>query len=506
MFKALERGKRFVTHDVWHLGAPGEEVPHGLIIKQTRVVILLMQNLVRDALTLRAAALTFATALGIVPFLAILFYVIQTFNVDGEITDYLTESLQRWRMSTATDSAAEASGVGNVPSIEGNGTAKGPSHTHSAADMPELDLKEWMAEWLFRGVGQSDVSEDEKAFSNPVKTIMEYAEKEANPQTIGLTGLIFVLATVFGLMKNIESSFNTIWGIKRSRSWYRMFSDYLVLLLLLPFAVALVLSVTTVLETGFRDRLGSFAFALRGSQYLVIWFVFTAMYLLVPNTRVRFRYALASGVVAGTMWCLLSWAYVKFQVGVPKYTLFFSTFAQVPILLMWVYFSWLILLFGAELTFAYQYEKTFAMERLSEGASYAYKEALGLWTMVELGARFDAGKPPLSVVEFSERWNVPTRLVTDALDTLRDAGLVNPTDHEDTRYQPARSLEKITVGDIIGCLREAGRDPSPLRQEATFQPMLVHLFDQQADLAQETLAKLTQRLRNEAGKETPRAT
>ncbi len=467
--EALERGRRFATHDVWHIGAPGEEIPHGFVIKQIRVAILLVQNLVRDALTLRAAALTFATALGIIPFLAIIFFVIQTFNVDEEIYSYLSAKLEQ--VSTPAS---------------------------------DRDWKREFVNFLSRGVAQLEETEDGQPLENPVKSIVEFAQRGADAQTIGLAGLIFVLAAVFGLMKNIESAFNTIWGLKRKRSWYRMFSDYLTVLLLLPFVVALVMSVTAVLESSqLRGELGPFAFGLRGMQYVVIWLVFTAMYLFVPNTRVRLRYALAGGVVAGTLWCLLSWAYVKFQVGLPRYSLFFSTFAQVPVLLVWVYFSWLILLFGAELAFAYQYEKTFAMERLSEGASYAYREALGLWTMVELGKRFDRAQPPLSVVEFAEQWNVPTRLVTNTLEALEHAGLVTPCNHEVATYQPARSLNKITVGDIITCLRETGRDPSTLRGEEAFQPLLAGLFDRHAGPAAETLEELIEKLRANDAEQAP---
>jgi membrane protein len=79
---ALQRGQRFVTHDVWHVGRPGEEIPHGFVIKHIRVVILLFKNVVQDDLLLRASALTFATTLALVPFLAIMFLVIQTFHLD----------------------------------------------------------------------------------------------------------------------------------------------------------------------------------------------------------------------------------------------------------------------------------------------------------------------------------------------------------------------------------------------------------------------------------------
>jgi hypothetical protein len=105
---------------------------------------------------------------------------------------------------------------------------------------------------------------------------------------------------------------------------------------------------------------------------------------------------------------------------------------------MWAYFSWLIVLLGAELSFAYQNEKTFAMERLAEGASYAYREALGLWAMIELGRRFDRGEPGLSAESAAKAWNVPARLVNETFRELEEGRLVVQCASRPPTYQPSR--------------------------------------------------------------------
>ena len=118
------------------------------------------------------------------------------------------------------------------------------------------------------------------------------------------------------------------------------------------------------------------------------------------------------------------WSYVKFQTGLVRYTWFFSTFALFPLLLMYIYFSWLILLFGALVSYAYQNEKTFAMERLADHATFAYREALAVRIMVELARRFRHGQYPLTVKEAAENWNVPSRLVSETLESMIQAKLV----------------------------------------------------------------------------------
>jgi len=232
------------------------------------------------------------------------------------------------------------------------------------------------------------------------------------------------------------------------------------------------------------------AAAIGVGKLVVVCLAFSALYFFVPNTRVRFRYALLGGVAAGALWSLASWGYIRFQFGLANYTLLYSTFAQFPVLLMWIYVSWIILLFGAELAFAYQNVKTYAMERLSEGASYAYREAAGVRAMLEIARRFDAGRPGLVAEEAAERWSVPTRLLNDTLAHLEDAALVRRSGADPVAYLPARPLQRITLGDVVHALRSHGRDPSPLEDDAAFRPVLEVAALRKADVCDRTLDQL----------------
>ena len=454
LWDALERGRRFVTHDVWHIGAPGEEVPHGLIIKHVRVAILLAKGLVRDDLLLRAAALTFATILSIVPFLVIMFYIIQTFGVGEFINEKTIGALIPPLSMHTTESGLVSSSLPETTTID------------SAAAQQAYDqaLKRRLIDILFLGFKESTNQVSQSTTTDPVELIRQYAEQGVKPGNLTIASLLFVIVTVFGLMMNIENSFNAIWGTKRVRSWYRLCTDYLMILLFLPFLVAGVLSLAVAIQSSeISQKLGLFSAGLHGIQYILCWGIFAELYYAVPNARVKFRYALAGGIIAGTLWSLVSFAYVRFQFSLPHWGLLYSTFAQVPVLLLWAFLSWLILLLGAELTFAYQNEKTFAMERLADGASHAYRETVGLLLMFEIAKRFESGCSGLSADAFVRDWNVPTRLVNESLRILEDAKLVVRTTTEPPTYQPGRSLTKITVEDVIDCLREAGQEPSALR-------------------------------------------
>jgi membrane protein len=266
-------------------------------------------------------------------------------------------------------------------------------------------------------------------------------------------------------------------------------------IILLPVVIAFALTVTTILESGrLAEELGRFAFVLRGTQYILIWLGFIALYYVVPNTHVRVRYALLSGVVAGTLWCFMSFLYVKLQFGIGRFDAIYSSFSVIPLLIMWIYLSWVIMLFGAELTYAYQNEKTFAMERWAAGASFAYREAVGLRAMIEIGRRFDAGEPGLAVTESAEQWHVPSRLLNETIEQLEDAGLVRQCATDPVTFVPARSPDKICVGEVVAALREAGRDPSDLREDEALKPLLTDVAGARNKTMREPLADWVLRL------------
>lgn len=516
IFAALERGHRFVTRDVWRIGRPGEEVPHGIIIKNIRVFILLFRGVLSETLLLRAAALTFATLLFIVPFLTFMFFFITTFNLGEGVYNQLADRFDNWVTEAVSlpfdfgvrpheipaekaDAFFDAHRLyAVVPEIQpqhdwmmGNTLSDRAAEeltprlkvseyhvAHAAPDaMPQEErlneeLKEQILSFALQGVGQPQGADS--PYRNPVELLVSMAESAARDlPTLGLSGLIFVLTTVFGMMRNVETSINAIWGVARNRNYFRVLSDYLMITLLLPFVAAAVLGITAALESeAILVQFGPVAQAsLRAIQFGIICGFMALLNWMVPNTRVQFRYALIGGLVAGCLWVLNAWLYVKFQMGMARYTLFFSGFALFPLLIMWIYASWVILLFGALLTYACQNEKTFAMEQHADTATFAYREAIGVRIIVELARRFRDGQPGLTVGEAADEWNVPQRLINDTLEPYIAAGMVSRVATEPPRYQPARSPDRISLRDVVKVVRESGQDPSLLRQDRVYGPV-----------------------------------
>ena len=484
---AVQRGHRFVTRDVWRLGKPGEEIPHGLIIKHIRVAILVFRNLKRDVFWLRASALAFTTLLSIVPFFAVMFYVIQSFNLEEGLYNFIAERV-RSRLETHLETKPASSPATTFPS-----TAEVPSADSMAAsddsakdDAPKPPLKDVLIEWIFQNVAQKTQTEKGEVLQDPVRALIAFAERSANPHAIGISGLLLVLAAVFSLMINIEMAFNSIWGVKPTRSWYRIMSDYVFIMLLLPFIAAFVLGLTVAFQSKGNEALAT---VMRGARFVVVWLCFALLYFIVPNTRVRFRYALIGGVVAGTAWIGNAWLYVSL-VSLTGYRMIYAGFAQFPLLVGWIYLSWVIVLFGAQLTFAYQNERTFALERLAADASYAYREAVALGLMLEMARRFDSGIGGLEPSASAAAWNIPMSLVNQTLDHLESAGLIRRCATEPPTYLPARSLDRITVNDVISAIREAGEEPSALREDKGLRPFLDMLCEVRGKTLAQSLASV----------------
>ena len=520
----FQRAKQFVMRDIWRIGKPGEDLPSGILIKQLRVLFLLFTKLLDGHLMLRASALTFATLLSIVPFLAVIFYIIQTFNLGEEVYANIQQKLE----DAIIISAKNVPGLGNdkqeveeeepavlpdealpeeqepdAPLSDTPPENVPPEETEATANAPPENEKDRELISKFILSASKGVAQQEEGMENPVEwlvglsnTLASLADEAAkNKAAFGISTILLIITTVFGLMKNIEKSFNSVWGVRRTRSWYRMMSDYLVITLCIPFVMAGVLGVTAALRSDrVLEALGPMAIVVQSSQLFIIVMVFTGLYYVVPNTRVRLGYALFGGIISGSLWVLLSWFYINFQVGLVKYQAVLSVFAQFPMLLVWIYSSWAILLFGSEITYAYQNEKTFTMERFADKASFAYRAALGLRAMIDMGHRFQNNLPSLNINTAALEWNVPSRLLIRILEQMEESGFIIQCATEPVTYQPARPLDRITAGELLKSLHEQGEDPSQLLLDDEYQSVFEEYLNPSDGIHATTIADLVARV------------
>ena len=322
----ITRAINFVTVDIWRLRL--EDLPFGksLLIKQLRIFLLTVRGFDEDKCFTRASSLTFYTLLSIVPVVAMLF-----------------------------------------------GVAKGFGF--------EKILENKLRELVVKLPGQEEV----------LNKVIEYAQSLLETTKGGViagVGLVLLFWSVVKVLSHIEASLNDIWEIREPRTWGRKFSDYLAVMLISPMLILVSSSATVFITTqitqlttkikllGMISPLIFLSFKL--IPYLLIWILFTIIYVLMPNTKVNLKAGLVAGIIAGTIFQIVQWGYISFQIGTAKYNAIYGSFAALPLFLMWVQISWWVVLFGAELSFAHQNVGTYEYEPDSNKVSPAFKKVLTL--------------------------------------------------------------------------------------------------------------------------------
>lgn len=303
----------------------------------------------------------------------------------------------------------------------------------------------------------------------------------------GIGVAILFWAIIKGL-SNIEESFNEVWGVQKPRTLIRKTSDYLSLLLVAP--VFLVMSSTVTLAvtgqiTTFMERitllgpLTSVVFLLlKLMPYVVLWGLFTFIYIFMPNTKVQLKSALIAGIISGSLFQIFQVLYIDFQIGVSKYNAIYGSFAALPLFLLWLQISWLIVLLGAELSFAHQNVRTYEFEPDYLRVSHAFKRLLSLKIVKMMIEHFLRGKPPLDEMQISHELEIPIRLIRLILFELTNAGLISQIKTKDDRiasYQPAVGSDSLTIKYVLDTLDQHGTDKIPLAQSKDLEQLSISL-------------------------------
>jgi membrane protein len=295
-------------------------------------------------------------------------------------------------------------------------------------------------------------------------------------------GTLF-LTTVLAL-SNVEKALNYIWGVARQRPLVRRVPDYLAVLIVAPLLLTVALSMATSLRSeAVVGRVLAhpvlaqlYEMGLRQAPTVLFWGAFSFLYWFLPNTTVRPVPALAGGALAAVLFAALQAGYVAFQVGVARANALFGSFAALPVLLVWIYFSWAIVLLGAELAFALQNFASFRQARVGEEPRPAEREAVGLAVAAHMARAFRDGVGGMTAEELAGALDVPVRTVRSLLGELEAAGLVAPRgDDRLDGCQLGRAAETITVAELLTALRGANEDA--LRRVAA-DPALCALLEE----------------------------
>lgn len=294
---------------------------------------------------------------------------------------------------------------------------------------------------------------------------------KVNGSVIGSIGVAFFLWTAISMIQKVESSFNYVWYVSKPRSLARRFTEYLVVLLVGPVAIATAFTMIGALSSNAivtrLEQLPGFAevFLLFGKflPYLMVSAVFTFLYIFMPNTKVRFTSALVGGLAGGIMWATMSVIFTTFILTSVRTLAVYATFAIGVVSLVWLYLNWLILLIGAQLAFYYQNPVFLRIGRQEPRLSNSMRERLVLNVMTLVGKAFREPAKGITAMDLSSRINIPAIAIMPVIDALEKAGLLITTEKE--MLFPGQELARIRLTDILNVVREEGetgsyRDPT----------------------------------------------
>ena len=403
----FKRVTHFLTHNLWRVRLDKLGKKQSFLVRQLRVFSLAINGFNEDKCLLKATALTYYTLFSIVPIIALAFAI-----------------------------------------------AKGFGFEHSL----QQDL-------LLKFQDQKDI----------LTQAFVYADKMLANTKGGLiagVGIVLLLWSIISLLNSIENSFNEIWEIKRGRTWTRKITDYLSIMLIGPVFIILSGGLTVWLKTGL-DTVASnvsiispaTALLLKLFAFALMWGMFIFLYMALPNTKVTFKGAAMGSLVAAILFEFLQWAYVSSQIGVAQYNKIYGSFAALPLFLVWVQYSWFVVLFGAELTFAHQNVDHYELETEINNISDRYKRVIALMIANLVVKNFNEGKQSLTAIQIASKLDLPVRLARVVINEFTETGVFNEVkmaNDKEIGYQPGISDSRLTVKFIIDKLDERGVNELPI--------------------------------------------
>ncbi len=392
---------KFVTFGIWQDSVYQQLSLKNALAYVTRVMYILVNRYTTDKISNKAAALTYSTLLSIVPIFAILFGIARGFGFDNLLQQQIEQGL----------------------------------------------------------LGANEAT----------RYIFQFVDTYLSQTTGGVflgVGLIALFWTFISLVNNMESIFNDIWFVKKDRTAYRKVTDYFSMLILMPILIIVSGGLSIFMSTLFSKIEGyaliapMMKFLIRLAPYVLSWFMFTALYIFMPNTKVKLLYALIAGLIAGSLFQAFQYLYISGQVWVSKYNAIYGSFAALPLFLLWLQVSWTICILGAQLTHIMQNFKRYDNYKEVNNASYEFCSYIAVILMSMICKQYASGEEkPYSARQLSNKCHIPIQLTQQILNELTGAELLimNATDKsQEEIYIPAAGCTDITLAETLDRLSTKG--------------------------------------------------
>ena len=379
---------KFVSFDIWRITGNELTKTRRITYNIIKTIYLSVRGFTKNKLGIRASALTYSISFAIVPLIALISAIAKGFGIETTIETALQDTF-----------AAQA---------------------------------------------------------NLIPTIMEFVRKYLDSMSGGLfigIGLGILVYSVYNLFAQIETALNSIWQVQKSRSVLKQFTLYFSGLLIFPILMAissgLSIYVNTILKESFLFQIFTpiMKFIISTIPYLTSGLLFTLIYLIVPNTKVRFLNALIAVMITGIVFQAFQGLYVSGQINLTRYNAIYGGFAAIPLLLIWLNISCLIFLIGAEISYVSQNLRHFDYEVDTDNISNRYKRSLTMFVTYVIVKRFQANEPPLTQEQIVSQYKLPIRLLNTILTDLTESQIIASTESRKgvKAYLPAIDINQLTL-------------------------------------------------------------
>jgi len=477
--------------------------------------VLVGKSFVRNRCPTRAAALSYATLLALIPMLAVAISVTSgLLKGEGEekiyeVIDKVVSSVMPPPATLNTTNVSLEIGPDFSVALKPTNSVSTGIFTNAVTGTNEV------AESATNSIVAAAVADNSRvidAQKQVAKDIHQFIQNTRS-KTLGLIGMLLLLYVAISMLANIEGTFNDIWGVTRGRSWRWRIVLYWATITLGPLLLigALGLSGGSQMQAArefvsHTPFVGGIIFKLL--PLVVLWLAFALFYEIVPNIKVRFDAALVGGIVAGSLWHLNNVFGFLYVSRVVSNSQIYGKLGLLPVFMAGLYLSWIILLFGAQVAYAFQNRKSYLQDKLVENVNQRGREFIALRLMTCIGQRFQLGQPPVTIQEISAELGIPTKLAQQVLQTLLAARLVVETNGGESAYASARPLDSINAHHVLLAMRGGGQEllsrDEPARTEVLGEFAKIEAAERDA-ASQITLLALASRAQRQIEDASPEA-
>ena len=462
MVESKKKGLGALLEYVWDTELQSLSRVRRFCVRMLRVFHIVGRGFRENDWTLHSSALTFSTLMAIVPVLALSLAFARGFGNVEVARERVHGMVAEWTSGFRPLSNEDVMTTGTVARIV-------PSAVKNTPEESKTDLAESIDSLV------------DRAFLKVEKLKFK---------AIGGIGLVILVLMVIDVLGRVEYAFNKMWRVTKSRTVFRKFTDYLSVVMVLPVLMLAASSLPIVSHAArfyhenVADSLKLWVGAAVLSHMAMLVMattVFTFLIIFMPNTKVRFTPGLVGGLITAVLFIAWLWVCAALQIGVANYGKIYGSFAVIPILLAWVYMSWVIVLFGAEVAFAVQNCSTYRMVYGARRASVQAKIILALSVVLEAAKGMTGTGGAFDAAAYAARKRLPMRFLNEVTGELVSAGFLAEVTGGRVGFVLLRTPDSIRVSDVINVIMQHGAGPGDLgltTMDAALEPVVKQAFEE----------------------------